>query len=65
MKPSPALAAPLLTALALTLAAGPAAAWGSRCYYSYDSGSSASYTAKSGVSSNSGSTAEGSTTVSR
>ena len=48
----------------LALAAGPAAAWGSKSYYSYDSGSSSSYTSKDANSSNSGATAPtGTTTV--
>ena len=49
----------------LALAAGPAAAWGSKCYTSYDDGSSSSYTAKSGTSSNSGATAPAETTTVR
>ena len=49
----------------LALAADPAAAWGSKCYYSYDNGSSSSYTAKSGTSSNSATTAPAGTTTVR
>ena len=49
----------------LALAAGPAAAWGSKCYTSYDSGSSATYTSKSSDGSASGATAPSGTTTVR